>query len=201
MAWQEWDYCKFPTDLEEGCKEFIDDAFFQLNFFAWVIDDYFAGRSNSGNSFKKHFNGTIKPKVKVVSTSASWLAHAWPDALGSGTIVFNADYLTCCRDIYNGDHGNYGWANRYGALLEATAVTIHELNHVVWRLGEKRAWSMEGFFRHAVQNHLGIAGETLCGQLSRPCGSSTRGRDGCSLSDLQAHMVDIQDAPDAECRT
>lgn len=203
MAYEEWDYCKFETTMAESTKEFIDDAFFQINFFGWVIDDYFTERDSSGSAFKRHFNGTIKPKVKI--RDFKWpkrtaLASALPDGFGSGTISFNSRYVQPCRDIYNGDRGGYDWANRYCALLEVAAVTVHEINHIVYRL-EDRAWSMEGFFRFAVQSFVGINSSSLCGQTSWPCGASTRNSEGCALSDLQRDMVDIQDAPDAEALT
>lgn len=201
MAYEVWDYCKINSDLSTETKEFIDDCFFQLNFFSWVVDEFFDGRSESGKSLKKHFNGSVKPKIKVVSTNAEWLAHAWPDGIGSGTVVFNSAYFDCCRDIYNGTTTGFTMSNRYAALLEATAVLLHELNHVAWRLGESRAWCCEGFFRHRVQTFLGIEDQTLAGQTSWPCGSSTKNRDGCSLSELQDDMVDIMDAPDPRCET
>lgn len=203
MAFEEWEFCRFETGIANATKEFIDDAFFQINFFSWIVDNYFTERGSSGNSFKPHFNGTIKPKIHV--ENFAWpkrtaLANAAPDGFGSGTIWFNSRYVVPCRNIYNGNLGNYGWGNRYGALLEVAAVTLHELNHVVNRL-EKRAWSMEGYFRFNAQSFVGINNETLCGQTSWPCSANTTNRDGCSLSDLQSHMVDIQDAPDAEART
>ena len=92
-------------------------------------------------------------------------------------------------------------ANRYGALLEVAAVIVHEMNHVMWRLGEKRAWSMEGFFRHKVQDWLGIADADLCGQTNWTCGVSTKGSNGCGLSDLQRKVIDIQEGADPQCFT
>ena len=201
MAWEEWDFCRSEDGLPLASRQFIDDVFFQLNFFSSVVDEYFEGRTGDGNAIKRHFNGTIKPRINVVITNSQWLAHAWPDALGSGRVIFNSRYFNCCRDIYNGDRGAYDMANRYAALLEVASVLLHELNHVVWRLGESRAWSMEGFFRNRVQAFLGIEDQALAGQITWPCGSSTNNRAGCGLADLQADMVDIMDAPDSQCST
>ncbi len=204
MAYETWDYCKFETSIPDSTKEFLDDAFFQVNFFRWAIEEYFNRKGSSGTSFIKHINGSTKVKIKVKRLSGAFtgvLGHAWPDGAGTGTIVLNSVYVNCCRNIYNGTQGDYDMANRYGALLEVASVIIHEMNHVVWKLGEKQAWSMEGFFRHKVQGWLGIADADLCGQETWPCGVKTKRSQGCGLSDLQRNMVDIQDNPDRQCLT
>lgn len=210
MAWIEMEFCRVPDDMPAADRDFIDEAFFQLNFWRPVIESFFSGRRDSGDNLFRHFDGRSKTKVKTkehlrgIGTAALGRL-AMLDAVGTGRLLLDQDLVRCCRRIHSGEVATFeqGGAqvpftlgDRYWALLEVAAIILHELNHVVWRLGEERATCMEGFFRFHVQDQLGIQDFVLCGQTAWPCGDCAGRQPGCNNgSDLLAAITDLSSWP------
>lgn len=204
MAWRELEFCRVRIDLPAADADFLDEAYFALNFFRPAIKAFFAELSSDGGPLLRHLDGRIKPRVKVRDLRRGY-AVGWADGIGSGHISIDRPFFETCRDVFTGALAHYvdpssgatrplSWGDRYWALLEVAAVLLHETCHVAWRL-ERRAWCLEGFFRHRVQAELGIAALALCGQTDWPCGACADGQSGCTVDDLQGQMIDFGNWP------
>lgn len=206
MSWIEREFCHVWSGDSASEQDVVDDACFQLNFWKHVVQEFFAARGEDGASYLRHIDGRTKTHIRVNTIPDQYLGRLGrPTLAGSGLLLLSQQVVHCCRNIYNGtipsftDHSTvvpFTMADRYWALLELSAIILHEQNHVVWRFGEQRAWCMEGFFRQRVQAELGIAEMPLCGQLFWTCGACVGNAPGCgSVSDLAGHMHDITNWP------
>lgn len=212
MAWVELEFCRIDDttmSAEEG--DFIDEAFFQLNVWRPVVEMWFAARNDNGNSLIRHFDGRSKTRVRIERDLRGWDGEpclgrlAMLDFVGPGRILLDRAFVELCRDIHSGAVTSYlqskafrrfGMADRYWALLETSAIILHELNHVVWRTGEVHATCMEGFFRFNVQSQLGINTFSLCGQASWPCNACTSDAGDCGNPNALLNAIsDVSDWP------
>lgn len=208
MPWTEMEFCQVWRDNSEAEREFVDEACFQLNYWKPVIEDFFAARGESGRTFLRHIDGRTKTKIRVKPDMHTVVGDPLLGRLGRmttagpGMLLLDQSMVDCCRGIYDGtipafqQGANlvpFSMADRYWALLEVSTIILHELNHVVWKLGEKRAYCMEGFFRHRVQADLGMAALPLCGQTNWACGACVDTE--CSTFEMAMQMADISDWP------
>ena len=139
-----------------------------------ILESWFEETGRSGKVFAKHFDGRTRTRFKCKN-----FKNLYGRGLPTG-MELGEKYLNNLASA-----GSSATANQNTCLdIDLAAVIIHETYHLCWKSGEKKAWSMEAWWRVKVTERLGLEGTLYCNVSEFPAD----GIWNIKLSDIKAKV-------------